>query len=157
DSATDPLGAVNSAERKIMKPRLYVQMPICKLYRSLPLVLCLNIFAVVAHATTITLDCTPNPVNVTGGGYGTVTCPAFNVPGAISLDRAPLTESGSFTGSELGWAFVIFTIFSNSQPVNDDLTTGTLFSVAEGATGSGSLTAPSSDGVTIAMFSSPFS
>ena len=135
----------------------YTKMAVRKLYLSLSLMACLNVSAVVGHATAITLNCTPNPINETGTNTATVSCPAFNVAGATSLDSVTVTDTASYTGPSTLVTFFGTVSGVNNRLVEGDLTAGIFLSVSGGGPASGSLTASSHHGVTIALFNSGFS
>ena len=69
--------------------------------RKLVLVFWVDVLVIAANASIVTSNCTPFPFTNNGdnmAGGGIVECPAFNVPGASSLNTVALTETAVFTG-----------------------------------------------------------
>jgi hypothetical protein len=122
--------------------------------RKLVLVFWLDVLVIAANASIVTSNCTPFPFTNNGdnmAGGGTVECPAFNVPGAASLDTVTLTETAEFTGPAVFVPVSFVPIGPRGVTWSAD---PTLFLTSAGEIQTASQDATS--GVTITNFSSVF-
>jgi hypothetical protein len=111
----------------------------------------LNLLAIAANASVVTLDCTPFPLTTSDTLGGTVTCPAFTIPDAFTLNSVLLTETAEYEGS----SFSVLVLGVTLGPSGVDWSSTPQFLLfTPGKVETASQSAVS--GVTIPNFSTPF-